>query len=82
VRRLCVVESNDEDALSIFGIIKDSIQARIGSINGVHVSSRLWLMANEPRRGARHDATYWGIISKEGVDRAVPVPGSLASFLC
>ena len=41
------------------------------------------MMANAaPFSGARHDAAYWGIVIKEGVDRAVPVPGSLASFLC
>ena len=82
VRRLGIVESDDEDAFAIFGSVKDGVETRIRGIDGVHVSSRLRMMAMQPLRGARHDAAYWGIVIKEGVDRALPVPGSLASFLC
>ena len=48
VRRLGVVESDNEDTFAIFGSVKDGVETRIRGIDGVHVSSRLRMMAKQP----------------------------------
>ena len=76
VRRLGIVESDNQNAFAIIDCAKDGIETRIGGIDGVHVSSRLRMMAMQPHSWGASRRSLLGLRRGFRVESQRSVQGS------